>query len=139
MSVHLQAWGPPTLSYLRAHSLDNGALFHGKPYPVLALGPITLPVGVCIAVCQAGHIELFLGRGREVETVFTPLPEHGGLKAQLVWVEVSRHSHKTSKMGCWNESGLWEFRFGPGLKVRVLDLARNDLLLGVGGVPEPTV
>lgn len=117
VSVHLQAWVLPTLSYLRAHLLDNGALFHGKPYPVLALGPITLPVGVCIAVCQAGHIELLLGRGREVETVFTPLPAHGaGLKAQLVWVEGPRDSYRTSKMGCWTESGLWEFRFGPSLK-----------------------
>lgn len=44
-----------------AYSLDNCALFHGKPYPVLTLGPIALPVGVCIAICQAGHIELLLG------------------------------------------------------------------------------
>lgn len=63
---------------LRVHSLDNGALFHGKPHPVLALGSITLPVGVCIAVCQAGHIELLLGRDREVESAFTPqLPARG--------------------------------------------------------------
>lgn len=44
----------------RAHSLDNCAFLHGKPYPVLALGPITLPVGIRIAICQAGHIELLL-------------------------------------------------------------------------------
>lgn len=64
---------------LGAHSLDNGALFHGKPYPVLALGPIALPVGVCVAVCQAGHIELLLERGEEVEAVFTPTPCTGGV------------------------------------------------------------
>lgn len=62
---------------LRAHSLHNGALFHGKPHPVLALGSIALPVGVCIAVCQAGHIELLLGRDRGVESVFTPFPALG--------------------------------------------------------------
>lgn len=65
------------LVLLRAHSLDNGALFHGKPHPMLTLGPITLPVGVCIAVCQAGHIELLLRRGREAESVFTPFPALG--------------------------------------------------------------
>lgn len=140
---------------LGAHSLHNGALFHGKPYPVLALGPIALPVGVRIAVCQAGHIELLLGRGREVESVFTPTPctggvlwarEHerkysgAGLEAHLVWVEASRGSYMTSKMGGWTEYGLWGFRFGPGLEVRVLDLARCDyILLGAGGVPAPTV
>lgn len=45
----------------RTYSLDNCAFLHGEPYPVLALGPIALPVGVCIAICQAGHIELLLG------------------------------------------------------------------------------
>lgn len=64
---------------LRAHSLDNGALFHGKPHPVLALGSIALPVGVCIAVCQAGYIELLLGRDREVESVCTPIPCTGSV------------------------------------------------------------
>lgn len=58
----------------RAYLLDNGALLHGKPYPVLALGPIALPVGIGIAVCQAGYVELLLGRGREVESVVTLPP-----------------------------------------------------------------
>lgn len=44
----------------RAYSLDNRAFLHGKPYPVLALGPIALPVGICITICQAGYIELLL-------------------------------------------------------------------------------
>lgn len=46
-------------------SLDNCALLHSKPYPVLALGPITLPVGICIAVSQARHIEFLLGRDKK--------------------------------------------------------------------------
>lgn len=76
---------------LRAHSLDNGALFHGKPHPVLALRPITLPVGVCIAVCQAGHIELLLGRGRKVESVFTSTPCTGG----VLWVRKHKRKHQS--------------------------------------------
>lgn len=58
------------------------------------------------------------------------------LKVQLVWVELSRDS----RIGGWTESGLWGFRFSPGLEVRVLDPARCDyIFLGVGGVPAPTV
>lgn len=63
-----------------------------------------------------------------------------GLEAYLVWAEVSRDSYMTSTMGGWTEYCLWGFRFGPGLEVRVLDLARCDyILLGVGGVPAHTV
>lgn len=78
---------------LRAHSLDNGALFHGKPHPVLALGSIALPVGVCIAVCQAGHIELLLGRDRGWNQCL-PHSLHwecalgqGGEMTQWIWVK----------------------------------------------------
>lgn len=127
---------------LRAHSLDNGALFHGQPYPVLALGPIALPVGVRVAVCQAGHIELLLGRVERWMGQGAQERKHSGaeLEIHLVRVEVSRDSYRTSKTGGWTESGLWGFRFGCGLEVRVPNLAGcYYILLGVGGVPAPTV
>lgn len=44
-------------------SLDNGAFLHVEPHPVLALGPVTLPVRVRMAVGQARHIEVLLEEG----------------------------------------------------------------------------
>lgn len=92
---------------------------------MLALGTITLPVGVCITVRQAGHIELLLGWGREVESVFTPLSALGGVlwarehkkKKYMELVKstagmcASGDSYRTSKIQCWTKSGLW----GSGL------------------------
>ena len=127
---------------LRAHSLDNGALLHGQPYPVLALGPIALPVGVCVAVCQAGHIELLLGRVERWMGQGAQERKHSGteLEVHQVRVEAWRDSNRISKMGGWTESGLWGLRFGCGLEVRVPNLAGcYYILLGVGGVPAPTV
>lgn len=37
---------------------------------MLALGPIALPVGVCVAIRQAGHIELLLGSGQKGGVTF---------------------------------------------------------------------
>ena len=68
--------------------------------------------------------------------------KHSGteLEVHQVRVEVWRDSNRISKMGGWTESGLWGLRFGCGLEVRVPNLAGcYYILLGVGGVPSPTV
>lgn len=56
---------PPPGRGRPAVSLDDGAFLHVEPHPVLALGPVTLPVRVSMAVGQTRHIEVFLEEGSE--------------------------------------------------------------------------
>lgn len=62
----LQCLPQPRASTERRNaSLDDGAFLHVEPHPVLALGPVTLPVRVGMAVGQTRHVEVFLEKGSE--------------------------------------------------------------------------
>lgn len=46
-------------------SLDDAAFFHVEPHPVLPRGPVALPVGVSLVVCQVAYFEVILEERNE--------------------------------------------------------------------------